>query len=99
MSPAVPERTWSRTYPTRAALDADTPSDARPADLNKLAPEALAQFEHARQVAFDALDSGVLGDETVDVVVTISGHANPNHRPKNGQPNDHLSVSIQQKGS
>jgi hypothetical protein len=98
MTPPV-ERTWSRTYPTRAALDADTPSDARPDDLNKLAPEALQQFEEARQFAFQVLDAGVLGDETTDVVVSISGHANPNHRPKNGQPNDHLSVSIQQKGS
>jgi hypothetical protein len=49
-------------------------------DLNKLAPEALQQFEQARQTAFDTLDTGVIGDDTTDVVVTISGHANPNHR-------------------
>jgi hypothetical protein len=97
MSPAPLERTWSRTYPNRAALDTDTPSDARPADLNKLAPEALEQFEHARQTAFDTLDAGVMGDG--EVVVTISGHANPGHKPKNGQPNDSIAFSIQQVGS
>lgn len=99
MSPTPLERTWSRTYPSRGALNADTPSDARPDSLEKMHADALAQFEQGRQFAFDVLDSGVVGDETAAVVVTISGHANPNHRPKNGSPNDHLSVTIQQKGS
>lgn len=93
------ERTWSRTYPNTAALDADTPSDARPDSLEKMAPEALEQFQAARQFVFDGIDAGLFGGDATDIVVTISGHANANHAPKNGQPNDSLSVSIQQTGS
>lgn len=90
---------WSVTYPSRKALDEDTPSERRPGTLEEFHPAALEQFEAARQAAFRILDSWVVGDETREFVITISGHANKHHQPTNGQPNDRLSISIQQVGS
>lgn len=45
----------------------------------------------------EVLDSGVVGDR--ECVTMISGQANTDHQPTNGQPNDRLSISIQQVGS
>lgn len=89
-----PARRWSITYPSRQALFKDKPSERRPADLEEFHPAALEQFEEARQVAMRILDSGVVGEG--ECVTTISGHANDEHQPKNGQPNDRLAISIQQ---
>jgi hypothetical protein len=93
-APAPAVDYWSRTYPTRKALFDDTPSESRPADVTTLTPETTAQFVEARKLAMRALDVGLVGD--AECVVTISGHANPGHKPTNGRANDRLSISIQQ---
>jgi hypothetical protein len=85
---------WTRTYPTRQALFKDKPSESRPTKLTELTSESLEQFEAARQTAMKVLDSGAVGDG--ECVITISGHANEGHAPKNGRANDRVSISIQQ---
>ena len=95
----VKVRRWSVVYGSRKALDKDEPSDRIPKDLDAFDDEALEQFEAASQAAFAIIDSGAAGDKKSDFVIAISGHANPDHRPANGQPNESIAISINQIGS
>jgi hypothetical protein len=54
--------------------------------------EALEQFA---KVAKRVVDSAAVGAGT-DFVVSLSGHANPGHRPANGSANDTLTVTVAQ---
>lgn len=88
---------WSITYPTRERLFKDQPTERRPGSLEEFHPAALEQFEALRQAVMQLLDSGAFGDG--EVVVTIAGHGNTDHRPVNGLPNDRGSISINGVGS
>lgn len=84
-------------------------TDIDPADLGKLAHDAYAEFKARysdEDAVFPAMDeqfdaalaaasSGmtrVVGDGNINV--TLSGHANPGHRPRQGFANDLVTVSV-----
>lgn len=50
------------------------------------------QFEAALNVARVLLLRKVVGDGNVNV--TLSGHANPSHRPRRGWANDAVTVTV-----
>lgn len=55
------------------------------------------QFEKAKQLAIDLVESGVVGgspDHRFNV--SLSGHANPGHEPTEGWSNDAVTISISQ---
>lgn len=55
------------------------------------------QFGHASEAAAEIIDSGVLGDpDKYRFNVSLVGHANPNHEPRDGWANDSISISISQ---
>ncbi len=60
-------------------------------------PETLTAMDEQVSAAIDAvealLSSGVVGTEG-DVHLTLSGHANPGHKPREGYANDFLAVNV-----
>lgn len=57
-----------------------------------LDPAAKEQGIEAIVVAKAIVDSGVVGSAVVNV--TISGHANPDHKPRQGWSNDALTIGV-----
>jgi len=60
--------------------------------------EMLAQAEQATYAAVRLIKSGCLGDGPFRI--SLSGHANPGHQPRDGWADDAISISIAaQRGS
>lgn len=60
--------------------------------------EMMAQAEQSTYAAVAIIESGCLGDGPF--LVSLSGHANPGHEPRDGWVNDVVSISISaQRGS
>lgn len=74
---------WSKSYKSRAEFD----SDKKPPE--NLGDRQVEQFDVARRVAVQLLDSGVVGSQDTDVSVSLYGHTN--QEPGAG---DSLGVSI-----
>lgn len=62
----------------------------------ELSPESFEQFEIAGKAAEQVIASGALGNPAGKYYVTVSGHANANHKPTSGWSNDSLTISISQ---
>lgn len=58
-------------------------------DLDAAAKE---QFEAVKAAVKTLVDSGTLGSGKVNI--TISGHANPGHKPTSGWANDAVTISV-----
>ena len=76
---------------------------ARGADLTgfttspeALTPEMDEQFTEAKRVAGVIIESGVVGDPQGWFNISLSGHANPGHKPAEGWANDSCVVNIYQ---
>lgn len=61
-----------------------------------VADETRHQFEVARNCALNIAWYGAVGDATKNLIVTLSGHANPDHEPASGYANDQITVSVLQ---
>lgn len=55
------------------------------------------QFEAGSKAALALVASGAVGNPEVEYTFTISGHANPEHKPLVGWSNDFVSVNVYQK--
>ena len=76
------------------AVDAITNAAASP-DTDK--PEQVEQVQAGKDAAIALIKSlTVVNDAEQDVGVSISGHANPAHKPAAGYGNDCIYVSISQ---
>lgn len=84
---------WGTSFETRDAFKNDTP--ASPVDQS--VPGVKEQYEAARTAAEGLLASGVVGDDSREMRVYLSGHANPNHAPTSGMVNDSITVNVSQK--
>lgn len=81
---------WS-VYGT--ALTVDKIADLTP--QYELGDEGQEQLELGRDVARRIIDSGAVG-EGEKFNITLSGHANPGHQPREGWATDMVSVSVSQ---
>lgn len=59
-------------------------------------PQVLEQFEEAKKLAKQLIESSVVGDPHKVYRVSLSGHANKGHVPHNGFANDTVTVSVTQ---
>lgn len=75
------------------ALDAAFEEHAKRA---LVADETRHQFEVARSCALRIAANGAVGNVTKNLIVTLSGHANPDHEPASGYANDQITVSVLQ---
>ena len=57
--------------------------------------EAAEQFVAAAALAGQVIDSGVVGYES-DYIISVSGHANPDHKPAEGWANDYVNIQVTQ---
>lgn len=93
---------WGFSLKTRTSIEAFDSAFGGAADLYRsqgatpLASEAEEQVEAARQAARNIIESGVVGDDTTNISVSFSGHANPGHAPQPGWANDFVQVTITQ---
>lgn len=55
-------------------------------------PAALEQIDKAKAAALELVASGIVGTGTF--YVSLSGHANPGHKPVKGWANDCVSVNV-----
>ena len=59
--------------------------------------EVAEQVKAASEAAVQIIQSGCVGqDDDCRLVVSASGHANPNHAPRDGWANDMITVRISQ---
>lgn len=82
---------WSLSFNSLAALDRDEPS------WGTVPEDARDQYEAARVAALDLIASGAVGGVGEDYNVSISGHANPEHEPRDGYANDCIAINVSQK--
>jgi hypothetical protein len=62
----------------------------------ELEEAGVEQFERAKTSVRDIIFSGVVGDPAGKYTFSISGHANPEHKPASGWANDALTVMVNQ---
>lgn len=86
---------WSKSFASKAEF-ADRAA-ARASVETQNGADALLQFDVAVAAAASIIGSGVVGDETRDFSISLSGHANPHYAPAHGWANDAVSISIYQK--
>jgi hypothetical protein len=84
---------WSAFYANKE----DFANDVAQPHLTNLSSEAANQWQLARVVAAEILASGKVGAPEKDWTVSLSGHANPNHEPKESWANDTITVTVSQK--
>lgn len=62
-------------------------------------PECADQFDAAEQAVRAIIDSGACGPDydASRYYVTLSGHSNPDHAPREGYANDCVAVTVSQK--
>jgi hypothetical protein len=60
-------------------------------------PECSDQFDAALAAMSTIIASGTVGDQSKQFYVSMSGHSNPNHEPREGWANDMITISIRQK--
>ena len=60
-------------------------------------PECGDQFDAVASAAQSIIDSGTVGAQGKQFHVSMSGHANPNHEPREGWANDAVTIQISQK--
>jgi hypothetical protein len=65
--------------------------------VDAMSDEAKEQIVNTMLVAMGLIDSGVVGDPNGYYSVTLSGHANPEHKKTSGWANDYVALSIYQK--
>lgn len=63
-----------------------------------LSEDALQQFTTAVLVVAGIIDDGLVGNSTGQFQVSISGHANKDHKPTPGWANDMITISVSQVG-
>lgn len=85
---------YNAQYTSKKALASGKPTSGSP-DIGTDHPETNRQLEAARKAALQLVESGALGKR--DVEVTIVGHVNDNHEPKEGYVNDNVTITIKQK--
>lgn len=59
-------------------------------------PECGDQFDAAKAAVAGIIASGAVGDPKGKFEVAMSGHANPDHAPRQGWANDQVVISITQ---
>jgi hypothetical protein len=63
-----------------------------------LTSESIEQIEAAKTAVIALMATKTIGDGGgIDFLVSIGGHANPNHLPTPGWANDAITISIYQK--
>lgn len=85
---------YNATFASKKALASGKPTTASP-DVGGGHPETNEALDAARKAALSVVESGALGKR--DVEVTITGHVNDNHEPKDGYVNDNVTITIKQK--
>lgn len=81
---------WSLQFSSLEALDRDEPTSGT------IPEDARDQYEAARAAAIDLITSGAIGRVGAKFTTLLSGHANPEHEPREGWANDCITVSIYQ---
>jgi hypothetical protein len=82
---------WRKLYKSRADYDADRAPD-QGADV-----DTGHQIIVARNAVQALVGSGVVGDETQDWVIVISGNSNPGHVPSPDGAREWMNITITQK--
>lgn len=90
---------WSLSVPASTASEFD--GNAREAltkylETVTLDSDAIDQAEMVIAAAAALLASGVIGADDKHFSVSLSGHSNPGHAPKDGWSNDCCSISVSQ---
>jgi hypothetical protein len=95
---------WQLNYPdgVRGGSNAWEDLNARTLDdgldFGDSSEAVVEQVRQAKVMTNSIIVSGVVGDKDKEFYVNLSGHANPDHEPKEGWANDMISISISQKG-
>ena len=82
---------WRKLYKSKADYDADRAPD-HGSDV-----ETGHQIIAARNAVQQLVGSGVMGDETNDFVIVLSGSANPGHVATPDGAKEWMSITITQK--
>lgn len=85
-------------------VEGDTPEDLILAvdsielqDYGDKSAEVREQFQLAKGMANNLVQSGAVGrGKGKSYQVTLSGHANPKHEPRQGYANDMISINVSQ---
>ena len=77
------------------ALGAGAEKQAEYARQGDVGPESIEQIEQAVYAAVEIIKSGCLGEGPFRV--TLGGHANAGHRPREGWSNDAINLAIYQQ--
>lgn len=75
----------------------DCDIDILKADALKQNPECGDQFDVAFLAVKSFMESEVVGGAGKQFYISMAGHANPNHEPREGFANDMLTISINQR--
>ena len=54
------------------------------------------QFDAVTEAVITLINSGSVGDASRRFSMTLTGHANPNHEPRDGWANDAVTISLYQ---
>lgn len=87
---------WSRHYANKANFLADVLDFKTNQDENEQSV-VDEQVAAARLVAKQLIESGAVGGADKDFAVSLSGHANPKHEPRENWSTDGITVSVVQK--
>lgn len=92
---------WSITFEAphgdwRAAADEAIAAMADDPQGDGTGNEVREQVGVAREALSTLVHSGFVGDASVRVRASLSGHANPGHVPQEGHANDTISVTVSQ---
>jgi hypothetical protein len=88
---------WTLTYPNGVRRNSSLDDLNKNEVIGDLSEEGLEQVRQAKVMANSIIVSGAVGNGDKVYYVNLSGHANPNHEPKEGWANDMITVSVAQK--
>jgi hypothetical protein len=83
-------------------LEAALEAEVEKLRANQVSDATIEQAEAAVEAVNTLIDSGVLGEvgtakkPGMRFTVSVSGHANPDHKPADGMANDSVNITISQ---
>ena len=87
---------WNCTYETIGADISYGLPDAAVEEITRLYPDAVDVAEEAYIAAVDLIEIGAVGALDRRYRITLSGHVNPNHEPREGFSNDFVQMTVSQ---
>ena len=88
---------WSIGLPVEVHGDSAEGDLADIATQGQTGPHVEQALAAAKKAAVDLIRSGAVGHPGRTFIVSLSGHANPDHAPTVGWSNDFVTINVAQK--